>query len=120
VAHGVRLRTYRRLESLRLQERRRRIELEQAQRAAREVETVRRVNQLKTQFINTAAHELSTPMTPIVLELRVLRASHAAGATPEQQRSWEVLQRNVDRLRELLADVLDSARLQTDQLPLQL
>jgi signal transduction histidine kinase len=118
VAHGVRLRTIRRLEGLRLAERARRLELEQAQAAAREVEAVRRANELKTEFINTAAHELNTPLTPILLQMRLLRRSLADG-TPEQSHALDIMERNLERLRELLADVLDSARLQADRLPIR-
>ncbi|MFO1533238.1 MAG: sensor histidine kinase [Thermoplasmatota archaeon] len=114
VAHTVRLRTTRRLEGLRLLERARRLELERAQETAREVGAVRRLNELKTHFINTAAHELATPMTPIVLQLQVLRDDLEPGMTPEQRRSWQILARNLDRLRMLLQDVLDGARLQAD------
>jgi signal transduction histidine kinase len=115
VAHGVRLRTIRRLEGLRIAESHRRMELERAQHAAREVETVRRVNVAKTQFINTAAHELSTPLTPIVLQVRMLRKGPQDNLTDRQRRHIEVLDRNVGRLSALLHDVLDSARLQSDR-----
>ncbi|MES2155177.1 MAG: HAMP domain-containing sensor histidine kinase [bacterium] len=117
VAHGVRFRTYSRLEGLRLAEHQRRIELEHAQLAARDVETMRRVNELKTHFINTAAHELATPMTPILLQLSVLRGA-SAGMTEEQLHSLGVLERNLHRLRDLLKDVLDSSRIQADRLPM--
>ncbi|HUR61322.1 MAG TPA: HAMP domain-containing sensor histidine kinase [Candidatus Thermoplasmatota archaeon] len=118
VAHGVRLRTIRRLEGLRLAEQARREELERVQVTAREVETVRQVNEAKTRFINTAAHELSTPMTPIVLQLAMLRKEPKGNLTPRQARSLDILERNVGRLNSLLHDVLDSARLQSDRFSL--
>ncbi len=117
-AHGVRLRTYRRLEGLRLEEQSRRIELEEALTVAREVDTVRRLNEIKTQFINTAAHELSTPMTPIILQLQLIRTALAKkNLSDDERQSWDVLERNILRLRTLLQDVLDSARIQADRLP---
>ncbi|MCA1819174.1 MAG: HAMP domain-containing histidine kinase, partial [Halobacteriales archaeon] len=118
VAHGVRLRTIRHLEGLRLEERGQREELERVQVTAREVETVRQVNEAKTRFINTAAHELSTPMTPIVLQLAMLRKGGQANLTARQARSIAILERNVGRLNALLQDVLDSARLQSDRFAL--
>jgi signal transduction histidine kinase len=115
VAHAVRLRNIRHLEGLRILERQRREDLERAQRAAHEVEAVRQVNQAKTQFINTAAHELSTPMTPIVLQVAVLRGQDTGNLTERQRHAVDVLARNVARLNALLHDVLDSARLQSDR-----
>jgi signal transduction histidine kinase len=118
VAHGVRLRTFRRLEGLRLAEHAQRMELERAQAAAREVETVRRVNRIKTEFINMAAHELATPMTPILLQLKVLRMADRSNLTEQQARSLDVLDRSLGRLNGLLEDILDSSRLQADRLPM--
>ncbi len=63
----------------------------------------------KTKFINTAAHELNTPLTPIRLSLATLKKSN-----PGSQLA--LLERNVERLTQLLRDVLDGARLQADHL----
>lgn len=117
VAHGVRLRTYRRLESLRIEERVRRLELEAAHARGRELETMRRVNRAKTDFINTAAHELATPLTPVLLQAHILR-NELQDAPPAQRRSIELMVRNLQRLHALLKDVLDSARIQADHLPM--
>jgi signal transduction histidine kinase len=116
VAHGVRLRNIRHLVRLRILERERREELERAQRAARDVDAVRDLNEAKTRFINAAAHELSTPMTPIVLQVDLLRNREAGNLTPRQRHALDVLARNVSRLSALLHDVLDSARLQSGRL----
>jgi signal transduction histidine kinase len=114
VAHGVRLGNIRHLEGLRISERIHREQLERAQRTAREVQAVRQVNEAKTRFINTAAHELSTPMTPIVLQISLLRKD-TEGMTERQRHGLDILARNVARLNGLLQDVLDSARLQSDR-----
>ena len=65
----------------------------------------------KTRFINTAAHELNTPLTPIRLSLASLKRN-----APGNQ--FALLERNVDRLTRLLHDVLEGARLQADHLRL--
>lgn len=118
VAHGVRLRTIRGLEGMRIAERLRREELDKALLAARELEAVRQVNEARTQFINTAAHELSTPMTPIVLQLATLRRQDVGNLTQRQRHALDILDRNVARLNALLRDVLESARLQAGRLKL--
>ncbi|HUR64670.1 MAG TPA: HAMP domain-containing sensor histidine kinase [Candidatus Thermoplasmatota archaeon] len=115
VAHGVRLRNIRHLEGLRITERLHREQLERAQRTAHEVQGMRQANEAKTRFINTAAHELSTPMTPIVLQVRMLQGQDTSNLTERQRNSLAILGRNVARLNTLLHDVLDSARLQSDR-----
>ncbi len=78
-----------------------------------ELESLKDVNRLKTQFMNTAAHELSTPLTPINLELRLLRDQLAQDGPEAGNRSLDVLQRNIDRLGLLVRDLLEGARLQS-------
>lgn len=74
------------------------------------------VDRARIQFINTAAHELGTPLTPIKIQVEMVKNRLTAGAEPQQRKSVEILERNVDRLSHLVKDLLDSARLQTGQL----
>ncbi len=81
-----------------------------------ELEGLKEVNRFKTQFINTAAHELATPLTPIRLQLHNLRAD----TRPERrQHAMDLLERNVARLGLLVQDLLDGARLQSNQLAIE-
>jgi len=76
------------------------------------------LDRLKTRFINTAAHELGTPLTPLKLQLHVLKSQGDAHLTPPQQKAVKVMERNLDRLHLLVQDVLDVARLQNARLSL--
>lgn len=76
----------------------------------------------KTDFINMAAHELSTPLTPIKLGMAKLKRMDLPDNGKE---IVTIFGRNIDRLTALLRDVLDSARLQspglaTARMPLDL
>jgi signal transduction histidine kinase len=84
-----------------------------------EIERLKAVDQFKTNFINTAAHEFGTPLTPIRLQMHVLKSMPDAGLSTGQKRSLEIMDRNVDRLTSLVSDVLEVARLQTGRLALQ-
>lgn len=79
-----------------------------------EADRLAEINRLKTQFINMAAHELNTPLTPITISLATLKRGDAAKKPPGE--TLAMLERNVDRLVRLLRDVLDSARLQSDRM----
>lgn len=95
---------------------------QEGQRAAgeqerRELLRLKELDAFKTQFINTAAHELKTPLTPIKLQLHLLKTSPTE-LSPDQKRSVQILDRNVDRLSTLVQDVLDAARIQAGRLAL--
>ncbi len=90
----------------------------QLQMAVLQVEDNRRlreVDELKSDFINSAAHELRTPMTPILAEMHMLR-KRLAEFDPVTRNSVERLDRNLDRLAQLVEDVLEGSRLQSGQL----
>jgi signal transduction histidine kinase len=95
---------------------------QQARRSAREkaeqIERLRGMERLKTEFFNTAAHELGTPLTPIKIQIHLLRGS-GENFTDTQRRAFDILHRNVERLSRLSGDLLDVARLQSGQLAIQ-
>lgn len=72
----------------------------------------------KTRFINTAAHELRTPLLPLQMQVKLLDSSRSTGLSDEQKRSVQIIQRNLARLSALVEDLLSVARLQSGQLPL--
>jgi len=77
-----------------------------------EITRLQEVDRIKTRILNTASHELNTPLTPLKLQLHLLASTNLGPLTERQERAVQVLQRNVDRLGELVQDVLDVARLQ--------
>lgn len=70
----------------------------------------------RSRLLNTASHELNTPITPLMLHLHVLRQT--MGSDERQVRAVGVLDRNVRRLADLVRDVLDVARMESDGLAL--
>ncbi|MEA3190816.1 MAG: hypothetical protein QOD77_1398 [Thermoplasmata archaeon] len=80
---------------------------------------LQQVDQSRIHFLNTAAHELGTPLTPLVLQMRVLKGMLDA-APPETRRSLAVVERSVQRLQSLVQDLLDAARLESGQLRMNL
>jgi signal transduction histidine kinase len=72
-------------------------------------EQLKQLDKLKDQFISTVSHELRTPLTNIKLHLGLLdkRGPEALN------RQLPILQRETERLRRLIEDLLDLSRLQT-------
>lgn len=81
----------------------------------REIERLREMDQFKTQFLNNAAHELGTPLTPIKLQMDLLRDQPPA----VQEQSLVVIERNLRRMEGLVHDLLDAARAQSDRIVLR-
>lgn len=86
---------------------------------AAEIELLRERDQFKTQLINIAAHELATPLTPIKLQVHLLKQGIEQRSQADQEKSLEILDRNVDRLAALVKDILEVARLQAGRLPIR-
>ena len=73
---------------------------------------LKKSERLKTEFMNIAAHELKSPVTPIKGYLDLIISDK--GAT-EQVKNWaKVSLRNSERLLKLVNDILDVSRLDTD------
>lgn len=74
---------------------------------------LQKVDRERMQFLNNAAHELGTPLTPIRLQVHLLRNRlRAAGRDAAEMRAIDIIDRNFERLGHLVRDLLDSARLQ--------
>jgi signal transduction histidine kinase len=74
------------------------------------------MDQVKTQLINTVAHELNTPLTPITLKMGLLRDGRFGPLTPEQVKVLDSVGHNLDKLSALVDQVVLSTQIQTGQL----
>jgi PAS domain S-box-containing protein len=73
---------------------------------------LKKSERLKTEFMNIAAHELKSPVTPIKGYLDLIISSKDAN---DQIKDWaKVSLRNAERLLKLVNDILDVSRLDTD------
>jgi len=73
---------------------------------------LKKSERLKTEFMNIAAHELKSPVTPIKGYLELIIADKEAD---EKIKNWaKISLRNSERLLRLVNDILDVSRLDTD------
>lgn len=82
-------------------------------------ERLKELDEMKSRFLNVVAHELNTPLTPLVVQTHLLRTLEPQPLTPERQKSLEILERNVHRVSALVQNVLEVARLQSGRLPIK-
>jgi len=78
-------------------------------------EQLRSQDKLQREFINTAAHELRTPIQPILGLSGVLRSTIK---DKKQRELLDVISRNAKRLQRLAEDILDIARIESKSLKL--
>lgn len=91
-------------------------ERRRAEAAETEAGRLRELNEMRMQFINTAAHDLRTPLTPLKLAMSTLRLEGQEAKRPER---LDMMQRSVARFELLIEDMLDASRLQAGRLTLK-
>jgi signal transduction histidine kinase len=82
-------------------------------------------DKLQKDFIDIAAHELRTPVTPILIMSSAIKADLDDKSSDEEEdkdsitvkrKDFEIIFRNAKRLKQLTEDILDVARIESDTL----
>jgi signal transduction histidine kinase len=73
-------------------------------------EQLKELDRLKTKFVSDVSHELRTPVTNLKLYLSLLER----GAPQQRERYLGVISEQTERLEELIRDILDISRLETE------
>jgi two-component system, OmpR family, sensor histidine kinase VicK len=81
----------------------------------REYERLKEIQKMKDEFINVAAHELRTPIQPILGLSEVL---HIKIKDTEQRKLLDIITRNAKRLQRLTDDILDVTKIESQSLKL--
>ena len=87
---------------------------------ARLFDKVTEANQAKSEFMNTASHELKIPMTSIKGYAKLLQMGAAGALTDQQQDFLGIISNNVDRMDRLVSDLLDVSRIEAGRIRLEL
>lgn len=75
-------------------------------------ENLTRLNQMKSEFVTTASHELRTPFTSIKNAVDLLIEGKTGPLTEAQQRFLSLAARNIDRLGRIINDALDFSKIE--------
>jgi len=81
-------------------------------------EELRRLDQLKSEFLAMVSHELRTPLTAIIGYSRLLSRQVHGPLTPRQLEHQEAIFRSAQRLSDLINDLLDVSRLEAGRVEL--
>ncbi len=81
-------------------------------------EELRRLDQLKSEFLAMVSHELRTPLTAIIGYSRLLSRQVHGPLSPRQLEHHEAIFRSAQRLSDLINDLLDVSRLEAGRVEL--
>lgn len=81
---------------------------------------LRETMELKSQFISTVSHELRTPLTAIKEALGIVLDGVVGRVNEKQKKFLNIVHRNVNRLNELINDVLDFQKLKAGKMELDI
>jgi signal transduction histidine kinase len=79
-------------------------------------ERLRELDAARTAFYRNVSHELATPMTPIVGYVKLLLDEELGPLQPPQKRSLAAMQDCVNRLRQIIDNLLDVTGLETGRM----
>ena len=76
-------------------------------------EEIGKANEMKEEFVRIAAHELRTPIQPILLTAENAMENYDRAY---QQKAWEIVFRQAKRLQQLADDILDVSKIESGNL----
>jgi signal transduction histidine kinase/CheY-like chemotaxis protein len=82
------------------------------------VADLRKLDELKSEFISTVSHELRTPLTSIGGYVKLLACGDAGPVTETQREFLFIVDTNVVRLTHLINDILDVEKMESGQVQL--
>ena len=94
-------------------------ELREALEQKDEVLRLKETSRFKTQILNTTAHELNTPLTPVRLQLHLLKTGALGQLNERHGKAIGIIDRNIERLSFLVNDILDVARLESGRIDIK-
>ena len=74
---------------------------------------LKKLDRIKSDFLNITSHELRTPMSAIKGYVQMVIKEKLGQITDEQRQALNVVLRNTDRLDNLIRDILDVSRLES-------
>ncbi len=77
---------------------------------------IKKLDQLKSDFVSVVSHELRTPLTSIKGSMALLHASAAPALDGNQGRLLDIAIDNCDKLVRLVSDILDLDKMQRQQM----
>jgi len=85
----------------------------------REIDRLRAVDRIKTEFLSNVSHELRTPLTALKGSIENMIDGLTGPLTAQQHRYLNRMNESAEQLNRLINDLLDLARIESGRLPLR-
>lgn len=85
----------------------------------RSFERLAEANRMKSEFVSVVSHQLRSPISNLKWALEVLTSGRVGKIEEDQLEYFTILRENLDRIRELVSDLLIVSRIQTLSLPVE-
>ncbi len=82
-------------------------------------ENLKELDKAKSNFLNIVSHELKTPLTAMTAHLEILNDLNK-NAKGQEERSIGAIRRNADQLRQLIENILEISRIESNKFQLNL
>ena len=82
------------------------------------VTNLKQLDQLKSEFVMTASHELRTPLTGMAMSIDLLKEAAESKLSEMERSLLETAQEDVQRLRDLVNDLLDLSKIESGKIDL--
>ena len=79
---------------------------------------VAQMDRMKARLINTVAHEINTPLTPIRFRVSTMKAGGFGAVSPKQVEALQGIDRNLDRVDVVVGKMVLAVQLQTGKVQL--
>jgi len=83
-------------------------------------EDLKSLDVAKAEFLNMVSHELKTPLTPITANLEILDDGDFGSLSKKQSKILLAVVRNVERLREIIGNLLEISRIEAGKFVLNM
>ena len=84
------------------------------------VTNLKQLDQLKSEFVMTASHELRTPLTGMAMSIDLLQETAQTKLSEVEQELLKTAQEDVQRLRDLVNDLLDLSKIESGKIDLDI
>ncbi|AMV70941.1 KinB sensor domain-containing domain [Desulfuromonas carbonis] len=84
-----------------------------------DVTRLKELERLKSEFVLAASHELKTPLTGLAMSIALLE-EESTGKTPRERELLLAAREETERLRALVADLLDLSRIESGRIEMEI
>ncbi|MBN2280750.1 MAG: GAF domain-containing sensor histidine kinase [Candidatus Marinimicrobia bacterium] len=86
---------------------------------SRIMQRLQELDELKNQFLGIAAHDLRSPVNLIKYHINLWKEGFLGEFNSAQVNTMEIIERNCDRMRKLIDDLLDVSAIESGEMPIK-